>query len=130
MSRNKIFAVAATAAVLLGLVLGFHQAGSPSLQRLSHADEVRIEDINLISTLVRNHYAAYKKLPQSLAEFSGNPSLRLSDPETRVPYEYRALDEPRFELCAVFSTDNRADTHRSPIFRVHGAGHQCFVYPQ
>jgi hypothetical protein len=129
MNRNRVFAAGATAAVLLGLALGFHQVGSPGLQRLAHADEVRIQDINQISTLVRNHYAAYSKLPQSLAEFSGNPGLRLSDPD-KLAYEYRPLGERRFEVCAVFSTDNRADTHRSPIRRAHGAGRQCFMFPE
>lgn len=129
MTRNQLFAAASTAAVLLGLVLGFHQSGSPARQRLAHADEVRIQDMNLISTLVINHYAAYGKLPQSLAEFGENPALKLNDPDHRA-YEYLPLDERRFEVCAIFSTDNTQNTPRSPIRRAHGAGRQCFTYPE
>lgn len=131
MSRNQLFAAGSTVAVLFGLALGFHQAGSPRLQRLANADEARLNDLNVISGAVRGHYAVYKSLPQSLAELGRNGRVvRISDPDTGIAYEYRPLDERRFELCAVFSTDNRSEPSRSPGFRVHGAGRQCFTYPE
>lgn len=130
MSRNRFFAAAAIAAVLFALALGFHQAGSPHIQRLAHADEARLNDLNVISRLVSDHYALFHKLPQSLTELGGSaPALRLNDPVTRIAYEYRPLDERRFELCAVFSTENRTEGLRPPS-RVHAAGRQCFSYPE
>jgi len=131
MSRNQAFAAVSTVAVLLGLALGFRQAGSPGLQRLANADAARIEDLNAISQAVSRHYAAYGKLPQSLAELGGNGlGLRLSEPDTSTAYDYRPLDERRFELCATFATDNRAEVRRPARRRVHGAGRQCFAYPE
>jgi hypothetical protein len=130
MSRDRIFAVAATTAVLIGLALGFHGAGSPGLQRLANMDQVRIEDLNLVSQAVRRHYAAFGTLPATLANLGNAFDLRLNDPETRMVYEYRPLDERRFQLCAVFSTDNRTEAQRSPRDRAHGAGRQCFIYPE
>jgi hypothetical protein len=127
MSRNQVFAGMATAAVLAGLALGFHEAGSPRDQRLANADAARINDLTAISGAVTRYLNVYGKLPQSLAQLRG--SFRLSDPENRTAYEYRPLDEHRFELCATFSTDNRSEA-RPPRERVHGAGRQCFTYPE
>lgn len=131
MRRNQLFAAGATAAVLLALALGFHQVGSPGLQRLAKADETRIEDLNRISEAVFRHRSAYGKLPDNLSELGGSgPLLRLTDPDTKTAYDYRTLDERRFELCVVFSTDNRAEVRRPPRERLHGAGRQCFTYPE
>jgi hypothetical protein len=131
MSRNQVFAGVATVAVLLGLTFGFHQAGSPGVQRLANADAARIEDLTTISGAVGRYFTAYGRLPRSIAELSaGGSVLRLSDPDTKTTYEYRPLDERRFELCAVFSTDSTTEPRPSPRGRVHGAGRQCFAYPE
>lgn len=131
MSRNQVFAGVATAAVLLGLAFGFQQAGSPGIQRLANADAARIGDLANISRAVGRYVTVYGKLPQNLEELSGGGSvLRLSDPDTRTAYGYRPLDERRFELCAVFATDDRTEPHLSPRGRVHGVGRQCFNYPE
>ena len=119
MSRNRFFAAATTAAVLFALALGFHQTGSPHIQRLAHADEARLNDFNAISMAVAEYYAVFHKLPESLAELRGSrPNLRIRDPETRIGYEYRALDERRFELCATFSTENRTEALRPPARKI------------
>ena len=131
MTRNQVFAACATIAVVIGLALGFREAGSPALQRLANADQARVEDLNAISRAVGRHHAAYGKLPQGLAELGGtSPLLRLSDPDTGVLYDYRPLDEHRFELCAIFSTNTRTEALRSPRGRPHNAGRQCFTYPE
>ena len=130
MNRNRAFAAGATTAVLIALAFGFHQAGSPRLQRMANADEMRLRDLNMISAAVLGHFNSYSKLPQTLAEINGSgPILRLNDPETGTAYEYYPLDERRFELCAVFSTGNQTETRRPPWARAHAAGHQCFTYP-
>lgn len=131
MSRNGLFASAATAAVLMGLAFGFHEAGSPRLQRMANADETRLRDLNLISAAVLRHYAAYSKLPQNLAELNGSgPILRLGDPETGAAYEYRPLDDRRFELCAAFVTSTQSEMRGPQWARAHAVGRQCFTYPE
>jgi hypothetical protein len=129
MSRNQVFAAGATLAVVVGLGLGFYQAGSPHLQRLAKADESRVQDLNEISQAVRRYHSQNLKLPQYLTELDQiGPPFRIADPETRAPYEYRTLDERRFELCAVFATDNRTEVRRVPGDRPHAAGRQCFSF--
>jgi hypothetical protein len=130
-SRNRLFAICATAVVLTAIALGFHEAGSPRAQRLINADRSRLEDLNQISVAINAHHSPDRKLPQTLAEASNtNPGVRLADPETGAAYEYRPLDERRFELCAVFATSNRGRANRWPQERVHSAGRQCFTYPE
>jgi hypothetical protein len=130
MSRDQAFGAVAAVAVLIALALGFHEAGSPGSQRLANLDQVRLQNLDTVSFAVRKHYAAYNKLPQTLAEVGNGYPLTLNDPETKLAYEYRPLDERRFELCAVFSTDNRNEGNRSPPARLHGPGRQCFIYPE
>jgi hypothetical protein len=129
MNRNQAFAAGATAVVLLAIAFGIQEAGSPGLQRLANTDEARVTDLNAISRAVSGHYTAYKNLPQNLADFNAPYPLRRNDPDTGKLYEYRPLDDRRFELCAVFSTDNRSETLSPLRNRPHGAGRQCFSYP-
>ncbi|MGD1071514.1 MAG: hypothetical protein ABSB15_15335 [Bryobacteraceae bacterium] len=131
MTRNQAFAAAATAAVLLGLVLGFTEAGSPGLQRRANADVVRSQNLHAISLDIRRRYAAHSQLPQSLNELSRvNPNLRITDPETGAAYEYHPLDQGRFELCAVFATASGPETIQPYGVRPHGAGRQCLTWPE
>ena len=52
------------------------------------------------------------------------------DPETGRRYEYRVLEAPRYELCAVFATDTDDSPQRDRSFRErawdHGRGRTCF----
>jgi hypothetical protein len=127
MTRNQGFAAAASAAVVAAVALGFLEAGSPGVQRLRHADEVRLRDLNAIGAAVSDYFVVNKKLPSSLDEIQLQPGVSWRDPETLAPYEYRMVDEERFELCAVFATDNRKQDG-PPQERAHSAGRECFVY--
>jgi uncharacterized membrane protein len=51
----------------------------------------------------------------------------LRDPTTNAPYELRAIDSRRYQLCAAF--DRSSDTtalSRTHVFWSHRAGRQCF----
>lgn len=127
MTRNQAFAAGATAAVLLGLVLGFTDAGSPALQRHANADVLRSRNLQAIEQVIRRYYAAHTQLPLGLADLSRtNPTLRITDPETNAPYEYYPLNLGKFELCAVFATAYEPGTP----YLAHGQGRQCFTYPE
>ena len=127
MNRNLAFAACASVAVVAAVVMGFLEAGSPEAQRLANADEVRLRDLNMINFAVARYRSAHGELPEDLAQLDGATGYSLNDPETGAPYEYRAVDETRFELCAVFATDNREQGRAQG--RAHGAGRQCFHYP-
>jgi hypothetical protein len=61
----------------------------------------------------------------------------LTDPQSSAPYEYRIIDDQSYELCAVFTTDNRDEEEqnlgyyeaRGPYGTryLHGAERACFT---
>jgi hypothetical protein len=66
------------------------------------------------------------KLPEHLDELSG---VAFADPVTRIAYEYRVKGASQYELCAVFSADNRKDQDptKLPAKWSHSAGRYCFT---
>lgn len=129
MNRNHAFGAAATALVLLAIALGIHAAGTPAQQRLVNADETRVRDLNALSMAISGHYRTGHQLPRTLAELNPAYPLHLKDPDSR-PYQYRPHEGGRFELCAVFATDNRDESPGMVPRRLHAAGPQCFTYPE
>jgi hypothetical protein len=130
--RNTAFASAATAAVVSAIVLGFWNIGSPGNQREIGADQRRSEDLQAISNAVRQRYSGSTKMPSSLAEIQSNaPYLRIRDPLTHAPYEFRSLGGSQYQLCASFSTDirneqNAPGMYTARLFTKHAQGRQCF----
>jgi len=117
--RSSAWAGAAAAAVLLGLIAGFTTLGSPDRQRLVQADSRRIEDLQIIHRGLHAR-SIQGVLPQALTE----PPLRRTDPITGQPYEYRRLDDSRYQLCATFSFESDK-TNRDPVW-YHPAGRHCY----
>ena len=69
----------------------------------------------------------HQRLPPSLDELAGEPGLTFatSDGETGVPYDYRAIDVERYEVCASFANDVPPGAYAG--FWSHGTGKQCFT---
>jgi hypothetical protein len=119
--RHKLFGLAATAAVLIAVTLGFTAMGGPSSQRAVQADAQRTRHLHQIAEAIRDRGT----LPESLDQVP----FRSTDPETGARYEYRPLSNASYELCATFASDNRleAPTRRS-TFWLHGPGRRCFQF--
>jgi hypothetical protein len=118
--RDQKYAVAASIAVLFGIATGFYMLGSPGRQREIEADLRRVEALQAIANGI--HARPDAPLPDALHD----PNLR-RDPLTQAPYEYRKLDENRYELCATFSSDNRRDASQPyQQFWLHEAGRHCY----
>ena len=76
-------------------------------------------------------------LPTTLEQLLQLRQARVSaitDPATRVLYEYRTTGERSYELCATFDTEeNREDEARSPRYDskerywAHSSGRNCFA---
>ena len=102
--------------------------GPPAKQRMAKSDEVQAQDINWIVAAVRSKYSAKQSLPGGLPEME--LGFHLNDPETKKAYEYRTVDEKRFELCAAFQTDTRAAINSNDGTSHHGVGRTRFVFPE
>lgn len=129
----RIFLGSIVAVILASLAYGIFLLGTPSGQRLVRFDDRRVSDLTDISHNIDIYWELNGELPQSLADLSGpRYFLRsIEDPATGVPYEYRALDEEKYELCAVFatdSTDRREEFSRPFSAKVwdHSVGENCF----
>lgn len=123
---GAVFAVAVAAAIAGGLVL----VGSPREARLERLDVERVADLRRISSAVEMFHARTGALPASLDDIGPQGAWRQPpvDPETGAPYEYRVLEERRYELCATFSraSEDRPPGGNADVLWAHTAGRQCF----
>lgn len=129
-SANSILVVCVSAAILAAVISGAVLLDSPAEARLRRFDERRVDDLRELSYAVDAFWTREGRLPDSLDELGKEERIvwELADPETGEPYEYRALGETTFELCAEFASDAGFDEHDAPFerFWLHGAGKHCF----
>ena len=126
MSANKIFAIAASIAVAVVVVIGLYLGGSPSEQRLIRYDERRVTDLRSISQSIRRRWNRVGTLPDSLPELvAGQEARRIPvDPDSGESYEFELTADNAYQLCASFA---RPSVKPLPgDFWAHEAGHQCF----
>ena len=124
-SRDRWMAGISAAVVLLVVVLGFTNSGTPGMQRELRADEKRVRDLYEVSQKIYMQYAPAQKLPQRLEDLR---DLSLSDPVTRQTYEYLTHEGSQYELCAAFSLSSDQDENMPrPSDWQHPSGRHCFA---
>ena len=116
--------------VVIGVVItGFLVMGSPKEARKEELDRRRIEDLRTLANLMTPEPG--RPLRDTLDVNGDHPDLKaqLTDPATREPYGYRAIDSTRFELCATFDTEVKAEDMQ-PYERewAHPQGRHCFRF--
>ena len=122
--------IAVAFVVVATVVVGIVAIGPPSEARRKKLDDMRVEDLVHIETAVSRYAIQHAAVPRNLMALDEAPGLSgRADPETGAGYEYEAIDEHAYRLCAVFSapSDDAATTlrYRGETWR-HGAGRQCF----
>jgi hypothetical protein len=125
---RRAFLGAITAVVAATIAASLWVAGSPREARVRAFDDRRAQDLTTLEGMITTHWMARKALPASLDELS-SASLGApipSDPESGAAYEYRAVSDRRYELCATFSRESPRDGS-AYYGRAHGAGRQCFT---
>lgn len=146
-SLPRMAAYGSALVVLAALIGGFFIVGSPATERSRRFDEQRIQHLQTIQNEIVNHWMRKQKIPESLDVLKDDIKgfTAPQDPETQMPYEYRAVGELSFDLCSVFSTDSAAlgkgayppmslPAYREPYYPGatgdnwrHGAGRICFT---
>ena len=105
------------------------------MQRQYQADQKRVQALRTIAYAIEAQSRLVKPgertLPASLNSLIANGRLQqtaIRDPESNKLYDYRALDETRYQLCARFNqpAENDARIVASGFWQ-HGSGQACFV---
>lgn len=133
-SRSLKFGILAAAVVVIAFCIGLGVAGTPSEQRHVEADLRRVQDLQRIAIAINiwhrraqvNNTSA--PLPAGLSDLAaqGINSSQIVDPETRIPYAYRAKSGTDYELCATFSAAEEKDRVSVNQFWYHGKGQTCY----
>lgn len=129
--RNRGFALAALAMAIFGVIVGFTQIGSPSVQRSASADARRLFDLSslaegLHSTWLTNRGQGFT-LPATLQEMRANTyggDTSILDPVNGRPYRYIPGQGTAYRLCAVFASPSPSDVVGQWS---HQAGNTCFT---
>lgn len=124
-SRDAVFAWTASAVVALAIVLGFTGIGPPRYNRSVSYDRQRVRALQSLASDVNRVYARSKHLPETLGAAASAEPWTQTDPVTHVPFGYKRIGADRYELCAVFDTDNVSQASTS--FWRHPAGPTCFT---
>lgn len=118
---------------LVGVILGFVVAGSPTAERLTRIDLQRVSDLTDIQYRVINYWQLNGKLPATVAEASGGYATVPTDPVTKTAYEYIIKSPtPTFSLCATFDRATAPELTKPYTGQLandvwtHTAGHACF----
>lgn len=126
--RNRLFAVAASVAVVFTIVVGFVQIGSPRLQRTHAEDARRLFDLSAIAQTLHGEWVGHRAegftLPPTLRNLQTVQGERTVDPVTGTPYEYAPLDATAYRLCATFAQPSPPE---DLVPWRHGAGRACFT---
>jgi hypothetical protein len=90
------------------------------------ADERRVLDLQRLSHAVDAFRLRQHILPASISRLPTDAAapIRLYDPVTNRPYEYRPLGPLAYELCANFDAAGPAERG---VFWWHDAGRYCFA---
>ncbi len=108
-------------------------------QRIA-ADVTRATDLVQIQDNIEKYFQDHEQLPASVPELEGdanpNPNFvrdaYLFDPETKRPYEYKAINLRSYQLCANFHFSYEKEVNavppgvdQDPVWQ-HTPGRNCF----
>jgi len=131
--------------VVIGIGLGFMDAGSPEQARKRAFDMQRTNRLGSLSTCIERYAREMGQLPQSLDDLKKSAGYAycadsIQDPKTKTDFEYRVVTPSRlqgqarvgdFELCANFDLPSAAEDDDNGLYggsvllRRHPAGHSC-----
>ncbi|MGB5701500.1 MAG: hypothetical protein WBM48_01665 [Polyangiales bacterium] len=131
----RLFALAVSAAVATAVIVGLFVVGSPGDARIQKLDRRRVSDLYEIVDSVNAYWRRKESLPPDFQALSDEVHfVPHSDPETGQLYDYRALDNGTYELCATFALECESAEDSCSHWRAkpgaeiggHGSGRQCF----
>ncbi len=129
LGAGGLLLAAAIIIVVSAVVAGVLVLRTPGEERARRVDERRIQDLQSIQKAVELRWTGQRTLPATLAELVQQtmPPPAERDPVSGMPYEYRAVSDREYEVCASFAEASPGLRERQPRdFWSHGAGRGCF----
>lgn len=110
------------------IVGGTIAVGTPFKLQATKRDDARVTALKRIQQEIEGYATGHFALPNQLSDL---PSMlvypdRYSDPQTRIPYEYRITSVNSYDLCATFETQVKQEAGHDSIFTSHKKGQDCF----
>jgi hypothetical protein len=126
--RAQVVGTAVTVAVTIAVITGIYLLGSPLEERARRLDDRRVQDLSGIAQAVDLYWTRESRMPASLDQLRSvtGAGITMADPSTGALYEYRQLDDGKYELCASFEGESRDSNRLDNGFWTHRAGRQCF----
>ncbi len=136
----RLFFFISLALVIAAFISAFFFVESPKTARARRLDEIVVNNMNSLESMVNSYYDKYKKLPDTLDALKGEKDMYYNaasfiDPETKQAIVYQKLNDKDFQLCATFRTDStKSDNNRNQKdysaptgfgSQDHAAGYQC-----
>ncbi len=127
MTIHRIFALVASAAAIVVVLIGLYLSGSPGEQRLLRLDERRVQHLQILARAIDAYWEADSRLPQTLEQLIAGQRLRNMpvDPVSGESYVYQPTEPKGYRLCADF--DRPSKEAKRPDFWQHESGTQCFA---
>lgn len=118
--------------VLLTIIYGFMDGGSPQAARNNRFDNTRIQDIKTIKNWVGSYYRVKKLLPATILDaytnYNNTYTKIPSDPETNIGYEYQILTRKEYKICATYSTNTIGSNPQYLAEYSHPSGFHCLTF--
>jgi hypothetical protein len=129
----RIYFYSALVIVLATFIVSMFIVESPSETRNRRFDDMVLQNFMSIDSAINQYYLDKKKLPDNLDELKSDyPYITdetLQDKATGVKFDYKIIENNKYELCATFLTSNK-DIKDIDIYSYkdqwpHDAGYQC-----
>ena len=136
MKKSNITLFILTIIVVLTVIYGYLDGGSPKSAQNKRSDSTRVQNIRTIKNWVNSYFQTNKILPKTILEASKGsnspPSMVIptevipTDPETKNDYEYASTSLSEFKVCATFSESTLNNTSDKDF--EHPSGYYCYTF--
>lgn len=130
MFKTYLVVAVITIIMIIAVIYGLIQSGSPFFTRDLKADQQKVTEITSISYGIQQYYSKNKNLPTVLDEITQflYGSKNIKDFDTNQNYEYIVGEDSNYKLCSTFKTDTNQNNSYSYSIGMynHTKGHYCF----
>jgi heme/copper-type cytochrome/quinol oxidase subunit 4 len=133
-NMNRIYFFSTLIIAIIVFVSSFFIVESPVEARNRKIDEKIVSNLQSVTSAVNQYYSENKRLPQDFneiktQEYSFVDSNSFIEESTGKYYEYKIVDDKKYEICATFSSSNLDNGQKDyySMYWKHDKGYQCLT---